>query len=148
MAPYEKKVAVHARSGASLLKIKLEGIGIPVPDQGLVGEMMEAGRLGFHPLFTSRRRVRWAFLRRALASPFTVFTYEEFIASHARDWGGEPPWEVRKTVGTIRRSIPGAEIRIFATYDDPWLAVGEFGEHLVVHGWYRAPNSRAVQLII
>lgn len=133
------------------LAVRLTNIGVRVPDQKLVRHMMEATRLGFAPT-TSRLRVACALLRRLRCFLdciwYREFAIEQFAKEAHNYYGGPPPDIVEVTIRRIRIWLPDAEMTIYATYDDPWLAVRDRDEEVIVHGWYRKTPGERVELII
>lgn len=138
--------ALQAGQAVSLSR-RLELIGIMVPDQKEVARMMIAARRGFHPK-TSPLRVACSTFGR-FRRDFTRLPFRAFDQGYVcRNFGGEPPREVRDTVHTIRSRIPSAEFTVYAKYEDPWLEVRDGDEALFVHGWYSDPSTREVELIV
>ena len=128
---------------------RLTVIGISVPDQQNIPRMMEATRLGLKPT-ASRTRIACALFRRLGCwfneIEYCPFDYDLFMTAGAT-YGGLPPQEVQDSVALIQSQMPSAQIVVHATYDDPWLAVRDGGEEVVIHGWYRKGPWAPVHLI-
>ncbi len=101
-----------------------------LPDQANARRMMEASRLSL-PLTATARRIRWAWIKRIIASNWREFTLEEHVGMLAVNFGGAMPRELVERVGSIQKIVPEAEIRIHASYTDPWITV----DGLIVGGW-------------
>lgn len=138
----QRRAAVVVTIDLRTLKDKLSAIGITVPDQVKVKQMMSAIRIGLPPN-ASRLRIASAFLRMYRAEKddvrWAVYAYDRYISPQ------EPstymleqrsvPAIVREEVARIRQAIPGAKIRVYALARDPWLEVSHHDERYFIRGW-------------
>ncbi len=137
------------------LESKIRSLGIPIPNQSKMLQMMEAARIGLPPT-ASALRIRIAWYRRWKSEDYTVFAYDKFVecdpsnnyGSIAYVWGGMPPEVVDKHVKLIRANYPEIDHEVPAKKDDPWHVLVDGDERLVLHGWMRSGPHEKVELIV
>ena len=145
------RIDTASRLKTSSLVERLQAIGVCVPDQADVQRMKRAMLLGL-PLTASKFRIQTAFLRMLLltmnAKFYRVFTWDAFVKYEAPNFGGYPPPAVLATAEKIRQFLPDVELRVHATFDDPWLEVCDSAGSVIIHGWLRASRYEpAVQVL-
>ncbi|MEN9561659.1 MAG: hypothetical protein RIQ56_932 [Candidatus Parcubacteria bacterium] len=106
-----------------------------LPDQADARRMMEAARLRL-PLDSTSDQIWWALWRRATTARWEVFALADYVDPHqtiGANYGGPMPYGLADRVGQIQKIVPDADIKIHASYTDPWITVDGF----IVGGWDR-----------
>lgn len=142
MSTQKQRLHALAETRKLTLAERLKAIGIGVPDQDKVRNMMEAIRIGLSP-YAPQWRVRWAWNRRKGAGIAMMFwsthSYDDFLAgkfrAHLLREEASVPVGVQNDAEHIRAAIPEAVLVVCALQSDPWLMVSLGGESLFVRGW-------------
>lgn len=136
------------------LKSMLRVIGVAIPDQSRIPQMMAATRIGLHP-HASRPRIALAWYRKYKyrKTTYKIYEYDVFTRFNgetrlAYAWGGMPPEQVERSVASITKLIPDAKCFVHATQDDPWLEVRYAQESVFIHCWMRSGPHETVALLV
>lgn len=132
----------------SKLAVRIAGLGIHVPDQERVAQMMELTRLGFSPYTTPRTWERRLMRLVRARVRYRVFNSVVEHAPEAEHWGGHMPLELREAAERIRHALPAAKVRIYALRKDPWVSVALDDEEVFIGGWYPDENFHSRRINI
>jgi hypothetical protein len=115
---------------------RLSAMGIAVPDQHVIGNMMRAAQVGLRWGASEEKIVEKAL--EVGTEDFRVFSLIEYSGVDNGTYGFPMPHDVKDHVADLQQKIPEAEIRIHAVKkDDPFVEVTLGNESVFTMAWWR-----------